>query len=196
MGIYICYVKETREKIPDHIVKLYQKLRRINSVYIDTCFVGYLTDDDKHKEQGNLIVRYLQNYKIKPYYSELVTEELSEIEEELDDDSKLRGMVDLWITVLKNIGAKSIKISDISSEEKKFYRFLLEIGIAKNDAIHFTITVFHDIDSFLSFNKKIFIERKSKIDRQLMLLKRKTPIIFQVDELCRELENLNEYNLI
>lgn len=189
-------MRKTKEKIPESIVKSYQKLRHIKSVYIDTCFVGYLTDDDKHKEQGDLIVRYLQNYNIKPYYSDLVIEELSEIEEELDDNSKLGGMVDLWVKVLKNIGAKSIKISDISSEEKKFYRFLLELGMAKNDAIHFTITVFHDIDSFLSFNKKIFVQKKSKIDRRLMLFKRKTPLILQVDELCRELKKLDEYNLI
>jgi len=189
-------VKKSGKKIPDSIVKLYRKLRQIRSVYIDTCFVGYLTDDDQHKERGDLIVRYLQNYKITPYYSTLVIEELSEIEDELDDDKKLHGMVDLWIKVLEDIGARSLKVTEISSEEKKFYRFLLNRGLSKNDAIHFTMTVFNDIDSFLSFNKKIFTERKSKIERQLMVLKRKTPIIFQVDELYRELKKLDEYGLI
>jgi hypothetical protein len=105
-------------------------------------------------------------------------------------------MVDLWIKVLEDIGARSLKVTEISSEEKKFYRFLLNRGLSKNDAIHFTMTVFNDIDSFLSFNKKIFTERKSKIERQLMVLKRKTPIIFQVDELYRELKKLDEYGLI
>ena len=189
-------MKKSGKKIPDSIVKLYRKLRQIRSVYIDTCFVGYLTDDDQHKERGDLIVRYLQNYKITPYYSTLVIEELSEIEDELDDDKKLHCMVDLWIKVLEDIGARSLKVTEISSEEKKFYRFLLNRGLSKNDAIHFTMTVFNDIDSFLSFNKKIFTERKSKIERRLMVLKRKTPIIFQVDELYRELKKLDEYGLI
>jgi hypothetical protein len=189
-------MKKSGKKIPDRIVKLYQKLRHIRSVYIDTCFVGYLTDDDQYKERGDLIVRYLQNYKIIPFYSNLVIEELSEIEDELDDDKKLHDMVDLWIKVLEDLGACSLKVVDISSEEKKFYRFLLDLGLSKNDAIHFTITVFYDIDSFLSFNKNIFTERKRKIDRELMKLKRKTPIIFQVDELYRELKKLDEYGLI
>ena len=188
--------KAKENKIPQQIVKLYQKLRRINGIYIDTCFVGYLTDDYKHKERGDLIVKYIQNYNIMPYFSDLVLEELSAVESELDDDKKIKKLVKLWMKVLKDINAKSVVIDKVSDEEKEFNKFLIGMGISKNDAIHFTITVFHDIDAFLSFNKKIFVKRKKKIDRNLMFLRRKTPLIFQVNELYEELKKLDKYGLI
>lgn len=189
-------MSKSGKTIPERIVRVYRRLRHIRSVYIDTCFVGYLTDDAEHKERGDLIVRYLQAYTITPYYSPLVLEELSEIEHELDDDKKLEGMVDRWMHVLEDIGARCLNVTRVSAEEKKFYRFLLNLGLSKNDAIHFTMTVFYDIDAFLSFNKKIFAERKRKIERRLLALKRKTPLVLQVDELYRELQKLDEYSLI
>lgn len=189
-------MKRTKNKIPGHILKLYRKLRNIDSIYVDTCFVAYLTDDDQHKEHGNLIVKYFQNYNIKPYVSNLVLEELSALDNELDDTKKLKQMTKLLLKVLNDIGAVPVKNIKVTNEVKEFYEFLLNIGITKNDAAHFTITVFHDIDAFLSFNKKIFVKKKNKIDRKLMILRKKPPVILEVDELYLDLKKLDKYNFI
>ena len=196
MLVYSHNVKRTKNKIPGHILKLYRKLRNIDSIYVDTCFVGYLTDDDRHEEHGDLIVKYFQNYNIKPYVSNLVLEELSALDNELDDTKKLKQMTKLLLKVLNDIGAVPVKNIKVTNEVKEFYEFLLNIGITKNDAAHFTITVFHDIDAFLSFNKKIFVKKKNKIDRKLMILRKKPPVILEVDELYLDLKKLDKYNFI
>jgi predicted nucleic acid-binding protein len=188
-------MKKQKGTVPDNIVRLYRTLRNINSVYIDTCFVGYLTDDEKNIRRGDLITKYFKNYNIKPFYSTLVIEELSAIDLELKD-KKLEKMIGLWKKVLNEINATLFEIGKISNEGADFYEFLRNLGISKNDALHFTLTVFKNIDAFVSFNKKIFVNNKNKIDRKLMLLKKKTPLIFQVDELYKNLEKLDRYGFI
>ena len=137
-----------------------------------------------------------QNYNIKPYVSNLVLEELSALDNELDDAKKLKQMTKLLLKVLNDIGAVPVKNIKVTNEVKEFYEFLLNIGITKNDAAHFTITVFHGIDAFLSFNKKIFVKKKNKIDRKLMILRKKPPVILEVDELYLGLKKLDKYNFI
>ena len=185
-----------RKNIPMPILKLYRKLRSISTIYLDTCMIGFLTNGAKERECGELIDRYIQKNGITCFISDLVLEELNAAEKVIDS-RKMEWMVSRWLQSLNCLfRPKLIKIKEISREEKEFIGFLTCLGISKNDAIHYSIAVFYDKDAFISFNKKIFIRRKDKIKRRLMLLNRKMPEFLDARDLFGKLKTMEKYGFI
>lgn len=182
--------------IPIDIIKLYRKLKLIRTIYLDTCIIGFLTDGKEEKECGELIGSFIKENNITCFISQLVLDELTAAEEVIDH-KKMGVMVGKWLTSLNRVfNPELIKIKKESKDVKEFVDFLMGLGISKNDATHYAIAVFYDKDAFMSFNKKIFIERENKISKTLMLMKRKIPEFLDARELYKKLKILEKHNLI
>ncbi len=172
------------KSIPGPIVKKFVRIvDRLRTVYLDTAILGYKTDYERQKRCGKNLLWFVKKYGRETFISYIDVYEIRPVFQVKKGNEGLKRKI---LEAAEEFSPKVIgerATRNTLKENKRFFNFLVSLGVSEPDAAHFTVAVFRGIDLFVSFNKRIFVNKKKKIKRRLMGRRIRVPEVWTIDEL-------------
>jgi len=190
--------KKPKKLIPKDKLRAILPYIRVSSVYLDNAILGYKTDNEREDKCVKLLLKYIKKRDIQTFISFVTVSEIRPLF--IGEISKIKPKLKKkFVEAAEEFKPVVIELKEtikILKNNKSFFEFLKKIGIKEYDAAHFTLTVFSNIDLFISFNKRIFKDKQNKIKKELMRYNRKMPYVWSIDDIEDIMKKLEEINFI
>ncbi len=169
-------------------------IENLRTIYLDTAILGYKTDADREQRSGKSLLWFVKRHNRTTFISFVDVYEIRPIFRIRKGKESLKKKI---IDATEEFSPKVIMEKETLETLRKnrdFLDFLLKLGIEDADAAHFTIALFKKIDLFVSFNKRIFKNKKTRILREVMRRRLKMPVVWCIEDIESNLEEMKKHN--
>jgi len=170
------------------------KFLPMSRVYLDNAILAYKTDSKKEKISVKKLLDFVKKHNKKSFISYVSLFEFRPFFAVAN--ASLKKMVIQGVKEFSPYLIDKKSTQALLAKNKKFFNFLLDCGVDDADAAHFTIAIFSDMELFISFNKRIFKNKKKKIAKELIKHHKKMPLVWNREEIDNILGEFKKNRII